>query len=131
MAASASRIASLYVELGADSAKLETALKNAKLQLQNVGTQGKNSLSNLNDAFQQLTGVSLTTAGAIGIGVAAFKTIAAAKSAGTTANVIYESGTGKFWYNEDGDSALVGAMVFATAKGLSNEYLVQAGRLSL
>jgi hypothetical protein len=45
--------------------------------------------------------------------------------------VIYESGTGKFWHNEDGDSALVGAMAFATVKGLSNDYLVQAGWLSL
>ena len=63
--------------------------------------------------------------------VAAFKSIAAAKLAGSTANVIYESGTGKFWYNEDSDSALVGAMVFATAKGISNDYLVQAGWLSL
>lgn len=63
--------------------------------------------------------------------VDAYKTIAAAKAAGSTANVIYESGTGKFWYNEDGDSALVGVMAFATVKGLSNDYLVQAGWLSL
>ena len=63
--------------------------------------------------------------------VDAYKTIAAAKAAGSTANVIYESGTGKFWYNEDGDSALAGVMAFATVKGLSNDYLVQAGWLSL
>jgi Ca2+-binding RTX toxin-like protein len=63
--------------------------------------------------------------------VDAYKTLALAKKAGSTANVIYESGTGKFWYNEDGDSALVGAMAFATVKGLSNDYLVQAGWLSL
>ncbi len=63
--------------------------------------------------------------------VDAYKSLALAKKAGSTANVIYESDTGKFWYNEDGDSALVGAMAFATVKGLSNDYLVQAGWLSL
>lgn len=56
-----------------------------------------------------------------------YKTLTLAKTAGSTANVIYESGTGKFWYNEDGDSALVGAMVFATAKGIPNTYWVDAG----
>jgi Ca2+-binding RTX toxin-like protein len=56
-----------------------------------------------------------------------FKTLALAKVAGSTATVIYESGTGKFWYNEDGDSALVGAMSFATAKGIPDTYWVAAG----
>jgi len=56
-----------------------------------------------------------------------FKTLALAKVAGSTATVIYESGTGKFWYNEDGDSALVGAMSFATAKGIPDTYWVYVG----
>ncbi len=59
-----------------------------------------------------------------------YKTLALAKKAGSTANVIYESGSGKFWYNEDGDSALVGAIAFASVK-LPNDYLVQAGWLGL
>ncbi len=59
-----------------------------------------------------------------------YKTLALAKTAGSTANVIYESGSGKFWYNEDGDSALVGAIAFASVK-LPNDYLVQAGWLGL
>ena len=49
---------------------------------------------------------------------ASFKTIAAAKAAKSTANVIYESSTGKLWYNEDGDSGLVGILNFATVKGI-------------
>jgi Ca2+-binding RTX toxin-like protein len=56
-----------------------------------------------------------------------FQTIALAKKAGSTANVIYESKTGNFWYNEDGDSALAGALLFANAKGLSDTYWVAAG----
>jgi Ca2+-binding RTX toxin-like protein len=56
-----------------------------------------------------------------------FQTIALAKKAGSTANVIYESKTGNFWYNEDGDSALVGALLFANAKGISDTYWVAAG----
>ena len=56
-----------------------------------------------------------------------FQTIALAKKAGSTANVIYESKTGNFWYNEDGDSALVGALMFANAKGISDTYWVAAG----
>jgi Ca2+-binding RTX toxin-like protein len=56
-----------------------------------------------------------------------FQTIALAKKAGSTANVIYESKTGNFWYNEDGDSALVGALLFANAKGISDTYWVTAG----
>jgi Ca2+-binding RTX toxin-like protein len=59
--------------------------------------------------------------------VDAYKTLALAKKAGSTANVIYESGTGKFWYNEDGDSALVGAMAFATVKGIPDTYWTAAG----
>ncbi|MEI8296326.1 MAG: hypothetical protein WCG04_07405 [Alphaproteobacteria bacterium] len=62
---------------------------------------------------------------------ATFQTIAAAKKAGSTANVIYESKTGNFWYNEDGDSALVGALLFANAKGIPDNYWVAAGMLSL
>ena len=58
---------------------------------------------------------------------ASFQTIAAAKKAGSTANVIYESKTGNFWYNEDGDSALVGALLFANAKGIPDTYWVAAG----
>ena len=59
--------------------------------------------------------------------VAVFQTIAAAKKAGSTANVIYESKTGNFWYNEDGDNALVGALLFANAKGIPDTYWVAAG----
>ena len=58
---------------------------------------------------------------------ASFQTLALAKKAGTTANVIYESKTGNFWYNDDGDSALVGAMTFATVKGIPNTYWVDTG----
>jgi Ca2+-binding RTX toxin-like protein len=58
---------------------------------------------------------------------ASFQTIAAAKKAGSTANVIYESKTGNFWYNEDGDSALAGALLFANAKGIPDTYWVAAG----
>ena len=61
--------------------------------------------------------------------VAVFQTIAAAKKAGSTANVIYESKTGNFWYNEDGDSALAGALLFANAKGIPDTYWVAAGVL--
>ena len=53
--------------------------------------------------------------------------IAAAKKAGSTANVIYESKTGNFWYNDDGDSALVGALLFANVKGIPDTYWVAAG----
>jgi len=56
-----------------------------------------------------------------------FQTIALAKKAGSTANVIYESKTGNFWYNEDGDSALVGALMFANAKGMPDTYWTAAG----
>ena len=59
--------------------------------------------------------------------MAVFQTVALAKKAGSTANVIYESKTGNFWYNEDGDSALVGALLFANAKGISDTYWVAAG----
>ena len=61
--------------------------------------------------------------------VAVFQTLALAKKAGSTANVIYESKTGNFWYNEDGDSALVGALLFANAKGIPDTYWVAAGVL--
>jgi Ca2+-binding RTX toxin-like protein len=56
-----------------------------------------------------------------------FQTLALAKKAGSTANVIYESKTGNFWYNEDGDSALVGAMPFLNVKGISDTYWMAAG----
>ena len=58
--------------------------------------------------------------------VAAYKSLAAAKAAGSNANVIFETGTGKLWFNEDGDSALVGALAFATVK-LPTDYLTQVG----
>jgi Ca2+-binding RTX toxin-like protein len=58
---------------------------------------------------------------------AVFQTIELAKKAGSTANVIYESKTGNFWYNEDGDSALAGALLFANAKGIPDTYWVAAG----
>ena len=61
--------------------------------------------------------------------MAVFQTVALAKKAGSTANVIYESKTGNFWYNEDGDSALAGAMMFANAKGIPDTYWVAAGIL--
>ncbi|MEY4466333.1 MAG: hypothetical protein RIR21_126, partial [Pseudomonadota bacterium] len=38
-----------------------------------------------------------------------------------------ESKTGNFWYNEDGDSALVGALAFANVKGISDSYWLAAG----
>jgi len=60
---------------------------------------------------------------------ATFQTVALAKKAGSTANVIYESKTGNFWYNEDGDSALVGALLFANAKGIPDTYWIAAGVL--
>ncbi len=56
-----------------------------------------------------------------------FQTLALAKKSGSTANVIYESKTGNFWYNEDGDSALVGALAFANVKGISDSYWLAAG----
>lgn len=59
--------------------------------------------------------------------MAVFQTVALAKKAGSTANVIYESKTGNFWYNEDGDSALVGALLFANAKGIPDTYWISAG----
>ena len=59
--------------------------------------------------------------------MAVFQTIAAAKKAGSTANVIYESKTGNFWYNEDGDSALAGALLFANAKGIPDTYWMAVG----
>jgi Ca2+-binding RTX toxin-like protein len=54
--------------------------------------------------------------------VEAYATIKDAKAAGSTANVIYESKNGKFWYNEDGDVALVGIMNFATVKGIPIDF---------
>jgi hypothetical protein len=59
--------------------------------------------------------------------VAVFQTVALAKKAGSTANVIYESKTGNFWYNDDCDSALAGALLFANAKGIPDTYWVAAG----
>lgn len=54
--------------------------------------------------------------------VEAYATIKEAKAAESTANVIYEAKTGKFWYNEDGDAELVGIMNFATVKGIPLTY---------
>jgi Ca2+-binding RTX toxin-like protein len=59
--------------------------------------------------------------------IVVFQTVALAKKAGSTSNVIYESKTGNFWYNEDGDSALAGALLFANAKGIPDTYWVAAG----
>jgi hypothetical protein len=56
-----------------------------------------------------------------------FCPLALAKKAGSTANVIYESKSGNFWYNEDGDRALAGALLFANAKGISDTYWISAG----
>jgi Ca2+-binding RTX toxin-like protein len=56
-----------------------------------------------------------------------FQTIALAKNAGSTANVIYESKTGNFWYNEDGDSDLVGTLLFANVKGIPDTYWTAEG----
>ncbi len=58
--------------------------------------------------------------------VVAFKTLADARTAGTDATVVYESSTGKFWYNEDVDAALVGALNFATVKGIPANYWTDA-----
>ena len=55
------------------------------------------------------------------------QTIALTKKAGSTANVIYESKTGNFWYNEDGYNALAGVMMFANAKGISDSHWIAAG----
>jgi Ca2+-binding RTX toxin-like protein len=52
--------------------------------------------------------------------VEAYKTLALAKTAKSTAEVIYESGTGKFWYNEDMDTALIGVINFATVKPIAD-----------
>lgn len=49
---------------------------------------------------------------------ASFKTLTEARTAGSTANVIYESSTGKLWYNDDSDSGLVGVINFASVKGI-------------
>lgn len=54
--------------------------------------------------------------------IAAYTRLADAKAEQSTANVIYESSTGKFWYNEDGDSDLVGILNFATVKGIPLTY---------
>ena len=54
--------------------------------------------------------------------VAAFKSIADAKKAQTNATVIYESASGKLWYNADGDAGLVGVLNFATVKGIPDDY---------
>jgi hypothetical protein len=50
--------------------------------------------------------------------IAAVKNLAEAKASGVTAQVIYESSTGKFWYNDDSDPAIDGALVFAKAIGI-------------
>ena len=67
--------------------------------------------------------IALDGFGSVGV----FQTIALAKKSGSTANVIYESKTGNFWYNEDGDSALAGVLLFANAKGIPDSYWVAAG----
>ncbi len=54
--------------------------------------------------------------------VAVFKTLAEAKKIGTHASVIYDASKGNFWYNEDGDTGLVGALSFAVVKGIPESY---------
>ena len=40
---------------------------------------------------------------------------------------IYESKTGNFLFNEDGDSAIAGALLFSNAKGISDTYWIAVG----
>lgn len=54
--------------------------------------------------------------------VGVYSTINDAKKLKASETVIYESKTGKFWYNEDNDSALIGALNFATVKGIPQVY---------
>lgn len=58
--------------------------------------------------------------------VAVYKTMKLAQAAKATAEVIYESNTGKLWYNTDDTGALAGALAFATVK-LPNDYLTAVG----
>ena len=51
-----------------------------------------------------------------------YKTLAAARAAKSTAEVIYESSSGKFWYNQDTSGALVGVLSFATVKSIPDSY---------
>ncbi len=55
----------------------------------------------------------------VGFGnVQIFNTLAAARTAKATGEVIYELSTGKLYYNNDHSGALVGVLNFATAKGI-------------
>ncbi len=55
--------------------------------------------------------------------LAAFNKLTDAIAANSNANVIYESSTGKFWYNTTGgEVALAGLLNFATVKGIPDAY---------
>lgn len=54
--------------------------------------------------------------------VAVVKNLAEARKLGTDATVVYETASGRLWYNEDGDAALVGALNFATVRGIPAAY---------
>jgi Ca2+-binding RTX toxin-like protein len=56
-----------------------------------------------------------------------FKNLAAARVAKSTAEVIYETSSGKFWYNQDESGALVGVVNFLTVKGLTDAYWANVG----
>lgn len=58
--------------------------------------------------------------------VEVFRTLADARKAQPDAEVIYESSTGRFWYNEDADPGLVGVMNFATVRGIPAAYWTEA-----
>ncbi len=86
-------------------------------------TSSKTLLVDTITDFKYITNGEQDTITLEGFGsIETYKTIADAKKAASEAEVIYESSTGKFWYNEDMDSALVGVMNFATAKGIPLGY---------
>ena len=62
--------------------------------------------------------------------IEAYKTLADARKAQSIAEVIYESKTGKFWYNEDDSGNLVGVLSFVTVKGLPEIFLEESGWMS-
>ena len=61
--------------------------------------------------------------------IEAYKTLASAREAQSTAEVIYESKTGKFWFNTDDSGSLVGVVSFATVKGIPDIFLEESGWL--
>ncbi len=73
--------------------------------------------------FKYLPGREEDTLALEGFGdIGVYATIADAKKAEASENVIYESKTGKLWYDEDADGALVGALNFAVIKGIPLSY---------